>query len=212
MRRFNLISSSAVMVALCTLLAGGCGGQPQNGDEQAPNDPQSGGLGSAPGEEQPAPGEEGGGNGNGNGNGGDSQGGAGKITICHIPPGNPANAHTITVGLPALRAHLKHGDTQGACGSDGGTGGGDVDAGTGGGDVDAGPGGGDAGTGGGDAGTGGGDVDAGTGGGDVAAGTGGGDVDAGPACAPVGSTCGGGVVCCEGLVCESSGYCEPIIG
>ena len=58
MRRFNLVSSSAVMVALCTLLVGGCGGQSQTGDEQAPNDPQSGGLGSAPGEEQPAPGEQ----------------------------------------------------------------------------------------------------------------------------------------------------------
>lgn len=43
-----------------------------------------------------------------------------KITLCHIPPGNPQNKQTITVGLPAVRAHLKHGDTVGACG--GGTG------------------------------------------------------------------------------------------
>ncbi len=52
-------------------------------------------------------------------------GGTTKVTICHIPPGNPANAHTITVGEPAVRAHLAHGDTIGACGSaDGGSGGG----------------------------------------------------------------------------------------
>ncbi len=38
-----------------------------------------------------------------------------KVTICHIPPGNPANAHTITVGAPAVRAHLAHGDHLGAC-------------------------------------------------------------------------------------------------
>ena len=38
-----------------------------------------------------------------------------NITICHIPPGNPANAHTITVGQPALNAHLNHGDTIGPC-------------------------------------------------------------------------------------------------
>ncbi len=38
-----------------------------------------------------------------------------KITICHIPPGNLSNAHTITVGEPAVRAHLAHGDTLGAC-------------------------------------------------------------------------------------------------
>ncbi len=33
-----------------------------------------------------------------------------KVTICHIPPGNPDNAHTITVGSPAVRAHEAHGD------------------------------------------------------------------------------------------------------
>ena len=38
-----------------------------------------------------------------------------KVVVCHIPPGNPANAHTITVGAPAVRAHLAHGDTLGAC-------------------------------------------------------------------------------------------------
>ncbi|HME89943.1 MAG TPA: hypothetical protein VKE49_00860 [Myxococcaceae bacterium] len=53
--------------------------------------------------------------------------GSDKVTICHIPPGNPANAHTITVGAPAVRAHLAHGDHLGACagdvppGSDGGS-------------------------------------------------------------------------------------------
>ena len=33
-----------------------------------------------------------------------------KITICHIPPGNPSNCHEITVSLNALQAHLDHGD------------------------------------------------------------------------------------------------------
>lgn len=36
-------------------------------------------------------------------------------TICHIPPGNPNAAHTINVGLPAVEAHLRHGDTEGPC-------------------------------------------------------------------------------------------------
>jgi len=36
-------------------------------------------------------------------------------TICHRPPGNPDNAHTITVGEAAVAAHLRHGDTVGAC-------------------------------------------------------------------------------------------------
>ena len=33
-----------------------------------------------------------------------------KITICHVPPGNPSNCHEITVSLNALQAHLDHGD------------------------------------------------------------------------------------------------------
>lgn len=45
----------------------------------------------------------------------DSHKGTEKVTICHIPPGNPANAHSITVGEPALSAHMAHGDTDGAC-------------------------------------------------------------------------------------------------
>ncbi len=36
--------------------------------------------------------------------------GDGRVMICHIPPGNPDNAHTITVSINALPAHLAHGD------------------------------------------------------------------------------------------------------
>lgn len=32
------------------------------------------------------------------------------ITICHVPPGNPANCHEITISINALPAHLAHGD------------------------------------------------------------------------------------------------------
>ena len=39
----------------------------------------------------------------------------GKVVLCHIPPGNPANAHTISVGHKAVRAHLRHGDVCGPC-------------------------------------------------------------------------------------------------
>jgi len=38
-----------------------------------------------------------------------------KVTICHIPPGNPENAHTIVVNQSAVAAHLEHGDTLGPC-------------------------------------------------------------------------------------------------
>lgn len=37
------------------------------------------------------------------------------VIICHIPPGNPSTAQTITVGAAAVSAHLNHGDTLGAC-------------------------------------------------------------------------------------------------
>ena len=40
-----------------------------------------------------------------------------KVTICHVPPGNPANAHTITIGAPAVPHHLSNhpGDHIGPC-------------------------------------------------------------------------------------------------
>jgi len=54
-----------------------------------------------------------------------------KQLICHIPPGNPANAHTICVGKPAVDPHVaNHGDGIGACVAEPGdppTGGGDDD-------------------------------------------------------------------------------------
>jgi len=38
-----------------------------------------------------------------------------KVTVCHIPPGAPANAQTISIGEAAVSAHLAHGDGLGAC-------------------------------------------------------------------------------------------------
>ena len=35
--------------------------------------------------------------------------------MCHIPPGNPDNAHTIMISRNAFPAHLAHGDYEGAC-------------------------------------------------------------------------------------------------
>lgn len=61
-----------------------------------------------------------------------------KVLICHIPPGNPGNAHDICVGKSAVEPHQQnHDDTIGACVTtpppDGGTGGGGDDGGGGGG-------------------------------------------------------------------------------
>ncbi len=38
-----------------------------------------------------------------------------KVEVCHIPPGNPDNAHTIVISESALQAHLDHGDHVGPC-------------------------------------------------------------------------------------------------
>lgn len=38
-----------------------------------------------------------------------------KVEVCHIPPGNPENVHTITISESALAVHLEHGDHVGAC-------------------------------------------------------------------------------------------------
>ncbi len=40
---------------------------------------------------------------------------AAKIAICHRPPGNPGNFHTITINQNALPAHQAHGDLVGSC-------------------------------------------------------------------------------------------------
>ena len=43
-------------------------------------------------------------------------GGDEMVTICHIPPGNPANARTLVVSMESwLNAHSQHGDTLGPC-------------------------------------------------------------------------------------------------
>jgi chitodextrinase len=39
----------------------------------------------------------------------------GKTVICHYPFGNPGTHNTLTIGTPALKAHLEHGDTVGNC-------------------------------------------------------------------------------------------------
>ena len=39
----------------------------------------------------------------------------GKVTICHMPPGNTENAKTITISESAVAAHLAHGDSLGTC-------------------------------------------------------------------------------------------------
>lgn len=38
-----------------------------------------------------------------------------KVPLCHIPPGNPYNAHIINIDEHAVSAHLAHGDQLGTC-------------------------------------------------------------------------------------------------
>jgi len=38
-----------------------------------------------------------------------------KIEICHVPPGNLDNAHTLSISVNAMRAHLAHGDYMDEC-------------------------------------------------------------------------------------------------
>jgi len=41
--------------------------------------------------------------------------GSAKVSICHVPPGNPDNFHTIKISANALPAHLAHGDLGEPC-------------------------------------------------------------------------------------------------
>lgn len=38
-----------------------------------------------------------------------------KVLVCHVPPGNPANAHTICISANGVPAHLAHGCHLGSC-------------------------------------------------------------------------------------------------
>lgn len=40
-----------------------------------------------------------------------------KVLVCHIPPGNPANAHPICISPNGVPAHLAHGCRLGTCGA-----------------------------------------------------------------------------------------------
>lgn len=40
-----------------------------------------------------------------------------KVLVCHVPPGNPANAHTICISENGVPAHLAHGCHLGECAS-----------------------------------------------------------------------------------------------
>jgi hypothetical protein len=85
-----------VLVAASVLLIAGCGGSGADSEEYAFTEPQV----CVPGQPDPracTPDE------------------TWKTTVCHIPPGNPANKHTICVGTPAVPAHLAHGDFLGSC-------------------------------------------------------------------------------------------------
>lgn len=42
-------------------------------------------------------------------------GGVTKVELCHTPPDNPDNAHTISVSDKAYDTHMNHGDIDGAC-------------------------------------------------------------------------------------------------
>ncbi|MGB7293788.1 MAG: hypothetical protein WBD99_16595 [Thermodesulfobacteriota bacterium] len=38
-----------------------------------------------------------------------------KVVVCHVPPDDPDNAHTIEITESALPDHLAHGDVEGMC-------------------------------------------------------------------------------------------------
>jgi hypothetical protein len=88
----NLLRSSLLVAAMVLPLAAGCGPETPTGSEPA-GAQLTQAVGGQPG----------------------AAGTGGKVEVCHLPPGNPANAHTIVVGAPAVEAHLAHGDRVGSC-------------------------------------------------------------------------------------------------
>jgi len=190
--QFKTIASlSAVLVVLCTLIMNGCGvDTPESADpgSEFPHEGEEvGGEPSSPSEGWPSlpssPSSESGPSSPSEGDGTPRQD---AVTLCHVPPGNPANAHTITVGAPAVKAHLRHGDHLGAC--DGSS---EPDAGT----TPPPP-----------------PADGGStqpdGGSTQPDGGSTEPPDGGPVCAGPNQACSSAVPCCSGLVCQA-GSCVP---
>lgn len=93
-----------------------------SGNGNGGNGNENGNGGSGSGNGNGNGGGNGGGTGNGNGNGGNGTGNGNgnenKFQLCHCPPGNPNNCHTISVGSQsAVNAHLANhpNDSEGAC-------------------------------------------------------------------------------------------------
>src|SRR5687768_11999237 len=38
-----------------------------------------------------------------------------RVLVCHVPPGNPSNAQSLSLPEAAVQAHLAHGDAFGRC-------------------------------------------------------------------------------------------------
>jgi len=89
-------------MVLVALLVATCGG----GSPTGPS------VGQAGGEQVQAGGNAGGSQGLGNC---PTPGNPTKTSICHLPPGNPANAHQVCIDADAVPAHLEHGDYLGEC-------------------------------------------------------------------------------------------------
>ena len=94
-----------LLVAALTMLVATCGG--------------GGGGPTSPSLEQTSAGQGDGTNDQGPGDGGGGLGEAtecptsgnpDKVLVCHVPPGNPDNAHDICIDDSAVTAHLAHGD------------------------------------------------------------------------------------------------------
>lgn len=187
MRLHTTLSSSAALAALCSLLvvSGGCGGDgTSEGDGSGPayyDGELRGGLPSSEvsGDSRlPAKAEA--------PTAGAQEDASGKVTICHVPPGNPANAHTLIVSRQGWEnGHQRHrGDSLGPCGDSGEV---PDDGPT---DPDGDP-------------T---DPD-----GNPTDPEGPTEPEE-PVCAPAEAACGEGVACCDGLECRDDGICRaPII-
>ncbi len=95
--------------------AGADHGQPDNPQANAPSggpDGEHGKSGDAPGRNKEADPDAGAGDAQSHQSEGEP---LAKVELCHRPPGDPANARTLSVNGHAADAHLAHGDSLGDC-------------------------------------------------------------------------------------------------
>lgn len=112
-----LFKKTKIVVTSCllTFIISGCGGAgSETSNADTPESDHSSSALKSPGKKE-LPGDESGASKSKDGTNSKANKEDRKVRVCHLPPGNPDNAHEIEIDESAVSTHLAHGDLIGKC-------------------------------------------------------------------------------------------------